>query len=121
MACRRGRMVSAALSSALRTMELAGPAPLLPSGNGAPVLRRAHRSSVSSDLPRPGSPSRIAGLPRARRPGQSQATARGVSSLTGRSRSAAGGVASAISLLRQSHPKERTALSLGKLLTRLYK
>src|SRR6185437_15985453 len=39
-----------------------------------PVLRRAQRSSVTSDLPRPGSPSRIASLPSASRPGHNHDT-----------------------------------------------
>ena len=79
----RGRIVSSSSSSPLRTRALAGPAPELPSGIGRPVLRRAQRSKATSDFPRPGSPSRIASLPSGSRPGHSQATARGVSSLTG--------------------------------------
>jgi len=51
-------------SSPLRTMEVAGPEEAVPSGRGRPVLRRAHRSSATRDLPRPGSPSRMASLPR---------------------------------------------------------
>src|SRR5262249_42714694 len=47
-----------------------------PSGKGWPVLRRAQRSRATRDLPRAGSPSRMASLPSAKRPGQSQATGR---------------------------------------------
>src|SRR5438105_2373038 len=39
---------------------------------GRPVLRRAQRSSVTKDFPTPGSPSRMANLPKGRRPGHSQ-------------------------------------------------
>jgi hypothetical protein len=82
-ACSRGRMVSSAPSSPLRTMAVPDPGPGDPSGKGRPVLSRAQRSRVSSDLPRPGSPSRMANLPRASRPGQSQSIPHGVNWLTG--------------------------------------
>jgi len=74
-ASRRGTMVSAAPSSALRrTTPARAHSAIVPSGMGAPFDTRAAKPILTRLLPRPGSPSRIVSFPSGSRAGQSQPT-----------------------------------------------
>src|SRR5271163_2927290 len=82
-------MVSAGSSSALRMMT-APLAPAEPSGMTPLLLTRAARSNSKVDLPSPGSPSRMASLPRGSQFGHSHAGGLGCTSLNLESGLAAG-------------------------------